>query len=240
MPATESQGPWVIFADRGGVGQQLAALLQERGERCFLVSVGETYEAGEAGQFRINPARRADFEQLFQAVLEAEQRPCRGVVHLWSLEAVEPEEATVDSLGAAQVLGCGSVLHLVQALVGGGGSGAPALWLVTRGAQPVGAAAMPLEVVQTPLWGLGRVIALEHPDLWGGLVDLDAHSTAIEDATTLLAEICQPDGEDQVAWRGGQRHVARLVRSGPLTPTAWTLACRWHLPDYGWAGWLGT
>ena len=218
LPATESLGPWVIFADHGGVGRQLAALLQERGERCLLVSVGVTYEVGEAGQFRINPARRADFEQLFQAVLEAEQRPCHGVVHLWSLEAVEPEEATVDSLGAAQVLGCGSVLHLVQALVGGGGSGAPALWLVTRGAQPVGASARSLGVGQTPLWGLGRVIALEHPDLWGGLLDLDAHSTAMEDATTLLAEICQPDGEDQVAWRAGQRHVARLVRSGPLTP----------------------
>ena len=218
LPPTESQGPWVIFADRGGVGQQLAALLQARGERCVVVTVGESYEAGEAGQFRINPACRADFEQLFEAVLEAQQRPCRGVVHLWSLEAVEPEEATVDSLAAAQLLGCGSVLHLLQALVGSAGSGAPALWLVTRGAQPVGAAAMPLEVVQTPLWGLGRVIALEHPDLWGGLVDLDAQSTAMEGATTLLAEICQPDGEDQVAWRGAQRHVARLMRSGPLSP----------------------
>ncbi len=211
---TESAGPWVIFADGGGIGQQLAALLQERGERCLLVFVGQSYEAGEAGQFRINPAHRADFEQLFQTV----QRPCRGVVHLWSLEAVEPQEATVDSLGAAQVLGCGSVLHLVQALIGGGGSGAPALWLVTRGAQPVGAAAVPLEIGQTPLWGLGRVIALEHPNLWGGLVDLDAHSSAMENATRLVAEICQPDGEDQIAWRGGQRHVARLVRTGPLTP----------------------
>jgi nucleoside-diphosphate-sugar epimerase/acyl carrier protein len=218
LSPTELAGPWVIFADGGGVGQQLAALLQERGERCFVVFVGESYEAGEAGQFRLNPARRADFEQLFQAVLETEQRPCRGVVHLWSLEAVEPAQATVDSLAAAQLLGCGSVLHLVQALVSGGGSAMPALWLVTRGAQPVGAAAMPVEVGQTPLWGLGRVIALEHPELWGGLVDLEARSTAMEEATTLMAEICQPDGEDQVAWRSGQRHVARLVRSGPLSP----------------------
>jgi SAM-dependent methyltransferase/acyl carrier protein/NADP-dependent 3-hydroxy acid dehydrogenase YdfG len=215
---TESAGPWVIFADGGGIGEQLAGLLQERGERCLLVFVGQSYEAGEAGQFRINPACRADFEQLFQAVLESTQGPCRGVVHLWSLDAVKPAEATVDSLGAAQVLGCGSVLYLVQALVGGGGSGAPALWLVTRGAQPVGAVAEPLEIGQTPLWGLGRVIALEHPQLWGGLVDLDAHSSAMENATRLLAEICQPDGEDQLAWRGGQRHVARLVRTGPLTP----------------------
>jgi acyl carrier protein/NADP-dependent 3-hydroxy acid dehydrogenase YdfG len=40
----------------------------------------------------------------------------------------------------------------------------------------------------------------------------------MENATRLLAEICQPDGEDQLAWRGEQRHVARLVRTGPLTP----------------------
>ena len=74
--------------------------------------------------------------------------------------------------------------------------------------------ATPPALAQAPVWGLGRVVALEHPDLWGGLVDLDpAHPE--DEGQTLLAEIWTPDGEDQVALRGTQRLVARL-RSLPL------------------------
>src|SRR6185295_19037282 len=44
-----------------------------------------------------------------------------------------------------------------------GFEGAPRLWLVTRGAQPVveRVATVP---AQAPVWGLGRVVALEHPE----------------------------------------------------------------------------
>ena len=70
---------------------------------------------------------------------------------------------------------------------------------------------MPWQWHRDPLWGLGRVIALEHGELWGGLVDLDA-ATPLQ--AQLLAEVLQPrpDGETQVAYRQGTRHVARLVR----------------------------
>ena len=37
---------------------------------------------------------------------------------------------------------------------------------------------MPLAVAQSPLWGLGRVIAQEQPTFWGGLVDLEPEAFA--------------------------------------------------------------
>jgi short-subunit dehydrogenase/acyl carrier protein len=37
----------------------------------------------------------------------------------------------------------------------------------------------------------------------------------VHEAEHLLAELWEPDREDQVAWRAGQRYVARLVRSAP-------------------------
>ena len=66
-----------------------------------------------------------------------------------------------------------SVLQVVQALAGAGGRGTtPRLWVVTRGAQQV-VSTDAVAVTETPLWGLGRVIALEHGELWGGLLDVD-------------------------------------------------------------------
>ncbi|NBH03967.1 hypothetical protein, partial [Amycolatopsis sp. SID8362] len=51
------------------------------------------------------------------------------------------------------------------------GIGAP-LWCVTRGAVAVGRAEGVRSLPQAGTWGLGRVLALEHPHRWGGLIDL--------------------------------------------------------------------
>ena len=84
----------------------------------------------------------------------------------------------------------------------------------------------PVSVAQSPLWGLGRVIAQEHPTFWGGLVDLDPEASPRDaDAHQLWEEISQTDGEDQLAFRQGRRYVGRLVRhrpsATPATPVQW-------------------
>ncbi|RBM08412.1 polyketide synthase, partial [Streptomyces sp. PT12] len=48
------------------------------------------------------------------------------------------------------------------------------LWLATRGAVSVGASDHLEAPDQTAVWGLGRVLGLEQPGRWGGLVDLPA------------------------------------------------------------------
>jgi myxalamid-type polyketide synthase MxaE and MxaD len=72
-------------------------------------------------------------------------------------------------------------------------------------------------VAQGALWGVGRVIAEEHPDLWGGLLDLDPDADAATRAAQLAAELCQRDAERQVAWRGDARFALRLQALGTDT-----------------------
>ncbi|MGW5749204.1 acyltransferase domain-containing protein, partial [Amycolatopsis sp. NPDC003861] len=59
-----------------------------------------------------------------------------------------------------------TTVTLVQAL-GDAGVTAP-LWACTRGAVAAGADEPPGDPAQAMLWGLGRVVALEHPDRWAG------------------------------------------------------------------------
>ncbi len=70
-----------------------------------------------------------------------------------------------------------------------------------------------MSIAQAPLWGMGRVAALELPARWGGMIDLDATEGDDRSAALLLAEIEDPQGEDQTAFRAGRRLVARLVPS---------------------------
>jgi myxalamid-type polyketide synthase MxaE and MxaD len=227
-PAPASRASWLIFADSDGVGDALSALLEARGERSILVAGGESYEQTDGEHFRIRPERPEDIRRLFEAALVSDQSDCRGIVHLWSLDVARPEETTVASLNAAQTLGCGSVLLLVQELARMESPDLPRLWLITRGAQAAGEKPAPLSVAQAPLWGLGRVIAQEHPTFWGGLVDLEA-GASLRDATVLQLweEISGADGEDQIAFRQGRRYVGRLVRhQRPLATQASPL--RWR------------
>ena len=222
---------WLIFADAGGVGEALAARLQAQDERTVLVHAGERFEQVASRRFQLHPARPEEMAQLFQAALGDNGSALRGVVHLWSLDVPPTEELTAASLQAAQTLICGSVLHLVQELDRANvpspvsRPNVPRLWLVTQGAQAVGEEPVPLAVAQASLWGLGRTIAQEHCALWGGLIDLEPGETAEAAAARLWEEIWQPDGEDQMAFRGGQRFVARLVRrpepDRPPAPLPW-------------------
>ncbi|MCP4262403.1 MAG: SDR family NAD(P)-dependent oxidoreductase [Planctomycetes bacterium] len=203
----EKPGNWLIFADKEGIGVKLSELLEAQGERCVLVSVGSTYARPDEAHYYINPADPRDFQRLLQ---EENKVSYRGIVHLWSLndtKGVGETDATLTALQEAQVLGSGSVLHLVQSLAQA--DSFPRLWLVTQGSQPVGAA--PLQVQQSPLWGLGKVIALEHPDLQCVRLDIDSDTNDIQ---ALFEEIVSPDNkEDQVAWRKGERYVPRLSKA---------------------------
>jgi acyl transferase domain-containing protein/acyl carrier protein len=213
----KQQGSWLIFGDRNsGISSAVATLLEERGETCVMVFPGVTYEISAIGHVQINPAQPEDFQRLLREVIGSDRPPCRGVVHLWSLESTPIEETTVDSLEKDQARNCGSILHLVQALSSAKVSQLPRLWLVTQGVQSIETDS--IAVAQAPIWGLGRVIALEHPEMLGGLVDLASASSEEEAAAMLLEELWQPEVEYQISWRDGKRFVARLVRTESQKP----------------------
>ena len=206
IPALSTPRPksknWLILADGQGFGQQLAVLLRSLGEVCTLVFPGKEYQQIDSQEFRIDPASPEHFGRILEAVHDV-----TGVVHGWSLDA--PSALTAADLEVAALKGCGSTLHLVQAIATKSAK-PPRLWLVTRGAQAVNGYHLP-GVAQSPLWGMRKVIALEHPELNCTVVDLDPEATGNQ-AETLFQEICSEDGEDQVAFRSQARYVARLAR----------------------------
>ncbi len=107
----------------------------------------------------------------------------------------------------------------------------PRLYFLTRNAQPVtdGDRANSTHAV---LWGLGRTLALEHPEIWGGVLDVDAAMPAVLTARCVLAEARAGRGgadgddgvEDQVVYRAGARHVPRLQRRTPVRVPSGLLA----------------
>ncbi|WP_146167959.1 acyltransferase domain-containing protein, partial [Micromonospora sp. MH33] len=103
--------------------------------------------------------------------------------------------------------GFAGTVTLVQAL-GDAGIRAP-LWTLTRGAVSTGPADPLPHPTQQLAWGFGRVAALEHPDRWGGLVDLPGEPDD-RAARRLARVLAGADGEDQVALRSTGAYGRRL------------------------------
>lgn len=210
LPASNGGGGrWLIFADRGGIGTALAAALRDAGEEYAVATVGDSFQIQSPNHFCVSPCA-SDIQRVLQEVFKP---GCefRGIVYLWGLDSE-------DALKGSYQLSCDGLLCLVQSLAQLKMERPPRIWLVTQGAQEAEAAdGRSLTLQQTPLWGLGRVIALEQPDLFGGLVDLPAAEgqtmSLAESARRLCLEFLTSDGEDQVALRAQSRYALRLVRS---------------------------
>jgi acyl transferase domain-containing protein/predicted O-methyltransferase YrrM len=206
----QSNEQWLIFADKQGIAHQLATYLQETGAIYTLILPGETYEQIDEQTIRINPYHFEDFQQTLETV-SANQRRLRGVVHCWSLDTASDQTLTIEDLKAAQHNGCGSTLQLIQALGKADFSEPPALWLVTQGAMPIQNTQLPMtNIAHSTLWGMGKVIASEHPELNCVRIDLDPKLKGNE-AQALFEEIWSSTIEDQIAFRHNARYVARLV-----------------------------
>ncbi|HYO70633.1 MAG TPA: SDR family NAD(P)-dependent oxidoreductase, partial [Archangium sp.] len=199
----EGEGAWLVLSDARGTGDALAELLEARGQRCVTVVASDGYEKLEAGRFRVNATAAEDYRRVLKEAFG--DAGCRGVVHLWSLDASDTED-----LEQALRQGSQSALYLAQSLVRQGWRDTPRLWLATRGAHAVKQGDS-VALAQTPLWGFGRALTLEHPELQTILVDVVGENAKAQ-AHTLLKELGATDGETQVAWRGEARYAARLSR----------------------------
>ncbi len=195
---THRGGTWLVVGDGRGVAAALARTLQGRGDAALHLDL------------RSNAAD-------LQAAVRQHQAGLRGIIHLGALELPAPPGEGMESLLPGQEASLGSLLSLVQALgaCSFAAGATPRLCIATRGAVAVepGESA---SAAQATLLGLGRVIALEHPELRCIRIDLDPAASPEEQGAALIERIGVPSAEDQLAQRHGAWHAARLVPA-PVT-----------------------
>ncbi|MEU3252593.1 SDR family NAD(P)-dependent oxidoreductase [Streptomyces sp. NPDC006997] len=199
-------GRWLLLADRGGVGTGVEAALTARGGTCVTVTAGPGYRRTAPGRYEIDPASPDDLAALLADVTASDALD--GVVDARVLDLGLAEDATVEQVVDAQDAACVPVLHLVQRLAAAAPEPTPRLVLLTRGAQQADDADRPA-VAQSPLWGLARVIGLEHGELRPLVVDLDPARPA-DEAEHVVAELLRGGDDDQVALRAGARRTPAL------------------------------
>ncbi|HVG20002.1 MAG TPA: SDR family NAD(P)-dependent oxidoreductase, partial [Blastocatellia bacterium] len=207
----QADDTWLILGDRGGCGAALEELLRKNGQRVMIAFAGEMYAQPSQSVRLLNPVEASDFKRLLDDFFQMASGPTARIINLWSLDATPNEQLEEGSLNQAQRVGPVAMLLLVRALRAHQEE-TTRIWVVTRGATSTGLQAERVAVAQAPLWGFGKVVGLEHPELFGAAIDLDSAASATE-VTMLTREVFNEGSETHVAFRDGRRYVPRIVRA---------------------------
>lgn len=189
---------WLITADSQGYSYDLATVLQTQ-----LSAAGHTVQLS------------THLEQTLQAVTNT---AFSQIVHLAGLATVS--QLAEHSLLDLQTARCTDLINLAQTLEAVG-EHRPKLWLITAGASPLSlqeqAALLP---EQAPLWGFGRVLMNEHPDLNPCLIDLQTDLVVAQAAELLSKELLSPANEDELVLGADARYGLRLKPTNLHASTA--------------------
>ncbi|MEU9117970.1 type I polyketide synthase [Streptomyces sp. NPDC048483] len=94
------------------------------------------------------------------------------------------------------------------------------VWALTRGAVATAPSDTGVDPAAAMVWGLGRTVAREYPDRWGGLVDVPERLD--ERSARRLAGVLGQGAEDQVAVRASGVFGRRLVRCARVVGQEWS------------------
>jgi myxalamid-type polyketide synthase MxaE and MxaD len=198
--ALQQEKHWLIFGDDNGLTEEITKQLELSGDHCHLLSYKD-FEDDLAGKV--------------EKVINEISFPLYGIIHLWNAAISKAIAETSKNTIAMSMHSCNSIIYLIQALSKCRGV-MPRLWLVTKGAQPV-INGEQISAEQSTLWGLGKTLSFEIPELKCIRIDLDPLQTDVENSHLLFKQVSKDDSEDQIAFRKDARYVQRLLSFTPNT-----------------------
>jgi len=165
-PEAPAEGVWIVFADSGGLGDEVAGRLRGAGRRTLVVAPGKGLADRGEDRWEVAPASGDDLDALLATIDSG--ATLGGIVHLWSLDALSSRGAG----SAALELGFYSLLELARALGRQDPEHGTPITVVTAGAHEVigGDLTSP---EQATVAGPVKVIPLEYPGAACAGVDLD-------------------------------------------------------------------
>ncbi len=228
---------WMILKDNSDLSNTLthaiSDILGEMGHKVIIVEQGDTYKRLGSLHFAINvdQAFTDDAnhpEEGFDHILETLGKldiHCDQVIHLMGLKW--HDETTEQGDLSLQNLRCASTIDLIKGLEQHCINKATTLKLITSGGATVATENQMFNFdfnpSQSALWGLGRVIMNEHPDIQCKMIDLQGAYDADATSHVLLNELfldlnentSSKDAslENEVILNDSVRHVMRMTRA---------------------------
>lgn len=159
-------------------------------------------------QFGINPDSIDDFILLINRIDTYNQERPLKILFMWGFDSTVSDSDSSTEVKEKIEHSCKSLLEVIKLMIHYKWDKHPKLWVITNSAFQTDHASPKLNVFQSTLSGMGKIIALEHPEIWGGHIDLHISDECID---TFFKEISFENIDDPIAIRpNGQSYSAKL------------------------------
>ncbi|BAB74345.1 SDR family NAD(P)-dependent oxidoreductase [Anabaena sp. FACHB-709] len=183
---------WLVFTDNYGIYQEIINTLQAVGHDVIIVSQGEKYDQPAYRTFTVNPQNSQDFVELWSD-LELRELIPHHILYLWDLTDLQQQPL--------------SLLYLAQAISSQSIEREITLTLVTNDGQLL-LGNENIQPMKATVWGMGKVISQEIPQLTCRCVDISLSTVASTNeqiAQQLITECLNNQNDSVVAYRGNYR-----------------------------------
>ena len=207
-------GKWLIFSDC-----ELGLVLQQElgAENCIYCFSGDEFTRINERTYYINPARKSDYETLFQTLNKEQGGELKGVLYLCSALNIKAEHPPEPSLCLLYLFKAMSQCSWIHQLTFG---------LISQGAQQV-TNNETINIWQHHLWSMTRIFAAEQASYHALLLDLDTQERLTVNARLIVNELRHYHaGQNHIAYRATERYTIRFTtdvampQNAPMRP--WT------------------
>ena len=165
----------------------------------------DSYKKISEREYRADLSKKENIVKIFKDIPDSAKDNI-SVVYLNSHSG----SIKTEDLGKLSEACCITAVNIIQAISESDFRSSPVLEIVTHDSQNVISEDKLKGLLYSPLWGLGKVIEMEHPEFKCRMTDIDS----MDDIEMLMGEISSDSDERQIAFRNGKRYISRLERSG--------------------------
>lgn len=206
LKKTEKSKKHIVFFADSKSSKNISKYIKTPEQDYTLVcqSSKDEYQKISGSEYKADLKKKENIDKVFKDL----SLPDKGNVSIVFMNSHSGNVKTGDIEKLSEAC-CLSLLNIIQSVPSAGFKTMPSIEIVTHDSQFVREGDDLKGLLYSSLWGLGKVIEMEHPEFKCRLTDIDS----MEDIKDLINEINSDPVERYVAFRDGRRFVSRLQRS---------------------------
>ena len=217
----QKAGPWLIFDDLQGLGDQIAQLLKRSGEQYITVRPARRFARVASDRFEIDPDAPDDYQRLLIEIAAPDKFP-HTIVHLWSVCGLDTSQDLVGNVPKTETMSFYSLMFLGQALGAIDVERPAQIAVISNNLHQVAEETI-LNPVRALLAGPCGVIPKELTNVRCRNIDVEfsSGSTATDDglkeaAKQVVTELQSDQADSPIVYRKNRRWVQTFARSSDL------------------------
>ena len=188
----------LIFKDHTGMAEILVVRLRESGQEVIEVELGQEFAEINTNSYIIGN----DEESYKKLISGIQDRVPEQIIHLFTLDGTE-KVSDVSELDCCMKTGVYSMFYLARALAGNQIKREIDIVLISGFVNQVTGNDKRIIPENAPLFGIGKVIRKEHPNLICRCIDIDE----VTKMDSIMAELNSQNDSYLVAFRNGHRYI---------------------------------